>query len=136
MVRFAFAHTRQSKVESFKPFKSYIYFQRTYYLQYGRKRRSILIFSYFLNSLKGNSYMEPSAGRSHFRLVGILVCTVHNQFNLIVHYFNTSQMSQPLMISKFLARQKSQSRWTGRTHQLMWITSGSCTLTRQDRRRS
>lgn len=61
---------------------------------------------------------------------------LYSQFHLVVQHLYPSQMSQLLMISEFLARRKSRSRWTGRIHQPRWITSGSHTLIRQDRRRS
>ncbi len=61
---------------------------------------------------------------------------LYSQFHLDVQHLYPSQMSQLLMISEFLGRQKSLSRWTGRTQQPRWITSGSHTLTRQDGRRS
>lgn len=61
---------------------------------------------------------------------------LYSQFHLAFQHLYPSQMSLPSMASELLARQKSLFRWTGRTHQLRWITSGSHTLTRLDRRRS
>lgn len=123
----------------------------------GRKRKSVLIFWYVLNSLKENSCMAPLSKAVTFQGGGdssrssktwdqsraddwkgfkqsfrTSVC----QFHLVVQHSYTFQMSQPLMISKSLDRQKSLSRWSGRTHQLRWITSGSLTLTRKGRKRS